>query len=294
MRRGGGGWLLLPFFLGLIVFWLVPVLHGVWLSLSSDTLYGASHFVGGEHYRNLWGDERYAKALTNTALFTLASIGLILPLALFLAHLMRQALKPWRPVLTFVLLLPGLTPPAVLALLYLLVFYGENGLLNQWVVMPLGLQAVDWLKDPAFILPALVLQSIWRWTGFITFFLLAGMEAIPKVYYEAAHFETSSRSKVFLKITLPLLRPVLLFVGVYLLVDSFAMFSGAYVLLGGSGGTADAGLLLVSYVYKTAFSDGHFGSAAAMSLAVVPVLLGALGLCFWLPRRLEGGVPSKG
>ena len=61
------------------------------------------------------------------------------------------------------------------------------------------------------------------------------------------------------------------------------MFSGAYVLLGGSGGAADAGLLMVSYVYKTAFSDGQFGSAAAMSLAVAPVLLGALWLCFWLP-----------
>jgi len=281
--------MLVPFFLGLGVFWLVPVLHGIWLSLCSDTLYGASHFVGWEHYLGLRGDERYAKALKNTALFTIASIGLILPLSLGLAHLMRQALKPWRPVLTFILLLPGLTPPAVLALLYLLVFYGKNGLLNQWLVMPLGGQAIDWLKDPAFILPALVLQSIWRWTGFITFFLMAGMEAIPQAYYEAAYFETSSRTRVFLKVTLPLLRPVLWFVGVYLMVDSFAMFSGAYVLLGGSGGTADAGLLLVSLVYKTAFSDGRFGSAAAMSLAVVPVLLGMLGLCFWLPRRLEGG-----
>ena len=82
-----------------------------------------------------------------------------------------------------------------------------------------------------------------------------------------------------------MLRHVMLFAAVYLVVDAFALFSGAYVLLGGSGGTGDAGLLLVNYTYQTAFTFGQFGTAAAMSLMLVPAMILVLGLCFLIPRR---------
>lgn len=279
--------LLAPFLLFFLVFWLAPLAGGIRLSLMSDDLYGASQWVGLEHYRNLWGDERYAHALRNTALYTVCGLVAILPLALVLAQAIRMVFARARPVLTFCLLLPGLTPPAVLALLFLLVFHGREGLLNQWFVIPFGGTPINWLKDPGFILPAMVLQAIWRWTGFITFFFLAGMEAIPRVYHEAAHLDCNSRWRVFFLVTVPQLRPVILFAAVYLAVDAFSLFAGSYVLLGGSGGTADAGLLLVTYTYQTAFTFGKFGTAAAMGLSVAPVLLGLLWLCFAWPRRMN-------
>jgi ABC-type sugar transport system permease subunit len=282
------GWLLVPFFACFVVFWLAPLIGGVRLSLYSNQIYGEAEFVGLEHYRALAGDPRFFKALGNTLTFAAASLLLIVPLALGLAQALRLTCARWRPVLTFLCLLPGLTPPAVLALLFLLVFHGREGLLNQLLVVPLGLAPINWLKDPDFILPALVLQSVWRWTGMIAFFILAGMEAIPKQLYEAAQLETRSRARVFVSVTVPLLRPVLLFSAVYLAVDAFALFSGAYILLGGSGGTADAGLLLVSYGYQQAFTFGNFGTAAAIGISVAPLLLVLLWLCFALPRRFEG------
>jgi ABC-type sugar transport system permease subunit len=280
-------WLLAPFFAAFALFWLAPLLGGVRLALHSNELVGETRFVGGDNFRRLADDPSYFRALRNTALFTVCSIGLIVPLALACAQALRLTFARARPVLTFLLLLPGLTPPAVLALLFLLVFHGREGLLNQLFVMPLGFAPINWLRDPDWILPALVLQSVWRWTGMITFFLLAGMEAIPRPLIEAAHLETRSRWRVFRSVTLPLLRPVLVFAAVYLAVDAFAMFSGAYVLLGGSGGTADAGLLLVSYVYQQAFTFGNFGTAAAASVSVAPLLLGLLWLCFAVPRRFQ-------
>ena len=238
-----------------------------------------------QYYRQVFTDERFFKALRNTLTYAALSLMAILPLALLLTQTLRMTWSRLRPVSMFLLLLPGLTPPAVLALLFLLVFHGREGLLNHLLVLPLGFKAVNWLKDPTFIMPALVMQAVWRWVGFITFFLLAGVEAIPKALFEAAHLETNSRWRVFFNVTLPQLRPVILFAAVYLLVDAFALFSGAYVLLGGSGGTADAGLLLVSYTYQEAFGFGNFASAAAMSVSIAPLMLGLLALVFVLRWR---------
>ncbi|GIT05303.1 MAG: hypothetical protein CM1200mP29_07140 [Verrucomicrobiota bacterium] len=202
----------------------------------------AAEFVGLALTKGPLGPkgERYITALRNSFTYTLASIVVIVPLALWLAHLLRHP-GGFRPVMTFALLLPALTPPSVLAVLFFMVFHGKNGLLNQLFVMPLGLEPVSWLKDPDFIFSGLVLQTVWRWTGFMTFFILAGMEGIPRVYYEAARLVTGSRWQNFWSDTAAASAGAVV-LAVYLVVDGFSLFSGAFVLLGGSGGTADAGL----------------------------------------------------
>ena len=166
-----------------------------------------------------------------------------------------------------------------------MVFHGKYGLLNQLIVLPLGQAPISWLKDQDFILAGLVLQTVWRWTGFMTFFILAGMEGIPRVYYEAARLATGSRWNHFWHVTLPQLRPVLLFVAVYLMVDGFSLFSGAYVLLGGSGSTADAGLLTITYVYQKA-QFLEYGTASAISISLLPVMLAVMGAFLFLRRRI--------
>ncbi len=278
-------WLLAPFFALFALFWLAPLIGGVKLSLESDSLFGTPEFAGLANYRAVLDDPRFFKALRNTFTYTLASIVVVVPLALLLAEALHRCWPRLKGVLSFILLLPGLTPPAVLALLFLLVFHGRNGLLNQWFVLPLGFAPIDWLKDPAWIMPALVIQAAWRWLGMITFFLLAGRESLPRPLYEAAALETDRRWPVFIELTVPLLRHVIVFVCVYLVVDAFAMFSGAYVLLGGSGGTADAGLLLINYTYQQAFNFGRFSTAAAMSLSVAPLLLTVLAVVLMRRQR---------
>ena len=266
----------------------MPLVGGLNLSLHSNVLTGESEFTGSQNYRELLNDPRFGIAIRNNARYMVGSILVILPLAALLAYWLQGAWKKLKPLLTFLLLLPGLTPPAVLALLFLLVFHGKEGVLNQLFTVPFHFRSINWLKDPNFIMSALVMQAVWRWTGFMTFFLLAGMEAIPKQLYEAASLETNSRWKIFQRVTLPMLQPVVIFCMVYLVIDAFSMFSGAYVLLGGSGGTGDAGLLMVSYSYQQAFVYGKFGTAAAMSLMIAPALLALLWLAWWAPRWLYG------
>ena len=161
----GVGWtpflFLLPFLLFLIIFWFVPLAGGVKLSLQANG-FGEAEYVGLNHYYLLAKDERFFKAIRNSFVYTLASIVVIVPLSLWLAHLLRSTFRRLRPVLTFALLLPALTPPSVLAVLFLMVFHGKYGLLNQLIVLPLGQAPISWLKDQDFILAGLVLQTVWR------------------------------------------------------------------------------------------------------------------------------------
>ncbi|MFT5128559.1 MAG: multiple sugar transport system permease protein [Rhodothermales bacterium] len=277
--------LLLPFFAMFAVFWLMPLLEGIRQSLHSNTLYGESSFVGLAHYREIFGSIAFKKAIANTAIYTVAVIGFTLPLALLLAHLLRACWGKMRPLYTMILLLPGLTPPAVLALLFLLVFHGRTGILNHLFVIPFGARPIKWLVDPDVILWGIIIQGVWRWVGLITFFLLAALEAVPKQHYEVARLEGARWYQTLRYVTLPAIRHVMIFAAIYLLVDAVAAFSGAYVMLGGSGGTADAGLLMVNHAYREAFSNGKFGTAAAVAVSVAPILLVLVGMLLWPLRR---------
>jgi ABC-type sugar transport system permease subunit len=274
---------LLPFFAAYLLFWLIPIGEGFHLSLQSNALFEKSQFVGLSHYKSLITDRRFFTALANTVIYALAIILTIVPFSLFLAHLLKRAYSRMKGFMAFCLLLPGLTPPTVLAYLFLLVFIGRYGLFNNLITAPLGIPSIDWIHDPFFIRVSLVLQAMWRWSGFITLFLLAGIEGIPKTYYDIARAEGAGKMQMLFGITLPMLKNILVFVCIFLFIDAFVLFEGAYILLGGSGGAGDTALMLVGYAYQTAFHFGQFGTAAAMSFSIVPVLM--LVLWFLMLRR---------
>lgn len=285
--------LLLPFFSILVLFWLIPILKGFHLSLQSDTLFDEPVFIGFAHYRELLSDARFFHAIRNTFLYAAMTISVVTIFSLTLAHLLQRAFASARGTVLFCLMLPGLTPPAVLAFLYLLVFNGPHGMLNGLIAAPLGLPLIDWIRDPRVIKVSLVMLTLWRWSGFTTLILLSGMQGIPKAYYDLARAEGAGAWQRFLHVTVPMLSPVLAFTAVFLFLDSFVLFEGAYILLGGSGGTMDAGLLLVAYTYQTAFTFGNFGTAAAMGFSMVPLLMFMVWLLLLRGRgRSRRGVPD--
>ncbi len=265
-------YLLIPFVLIYLVFWFIPLIQGFLISLRENDLMETGAFIGLDNYRLILQDDRFYTSLYNTSIYAFSSLAIILPLSLTLAHGLKSSPPLLKNIFMFFLLLPGLTSPTVLAFLFVLIFNGEHGILNM-ILSPLGIGTIDWIKDPAYIKASLVIQSVWRWTGFITYFLWAGLESIPKAYYELAMVEGAGRLKVLFTVTLPLLKNILLFVALFLVLDSFILFEGSYILLGGSGGTADAGLLFVSYIYNQALYQGNFGTAAAMSFSLAPVFL---------------------
>ena len=213
------------------------------------------------------------------------SITIVLGFSMILALALRRTFTILRGPLIFCLMLPGLTPPAVLAFLYLLIFNGPHGMLNGLIAAPFGLPMIDWIRDPRIIKFSLMLLTLWRWSGFITLILLSGLEGIPKTYYDLAKAEGAKNWQLFIYVTIPLLSPVLAFSAIFLFLDAFVLFEGGYILLGGSGGSMDAGLLLVAYNYLTAFSLGKFGSAAAMGFSMVPLLLFMVWILFWSRKK---------
>jgi ABC-type sugar transport system permease subunit len=280
-RRYDGRWLLLPFFALYLLFYLIPVLHGLVMSVHGHTKLDLGPFVGVDNYRFVLEDPAFRKAARNAFYYLGAVLLLTVPLAIVLAHLLAATWRPLRPVFCFGLLAPGLTPPAVLAILFLLVFYGRYGMLNRGVLMPLGMdKPINWLKDPDWIMPALIIQCAWRWVGILSFFMLAALQAVPKDQQEAARLAGAGPFAMAWHVSLPFIRPVVLFCALYLAIDALSLFAGAYYLLGGSGGTADAGLLPVAYVYQKSWL-GQLGVAAAAAFTIAPTLLALLGILIW-------------
>ena len=280
--------LLLPFLALWILFWVVPLFLGVDLALQNpDSGFAISEnreieYVGLENFERALGDAKFHKALSNTLKYVLGSVICIIPLAFVLAVALFELPRLYRGILAFCLLIPGLALPGAMSKLFYLFFHGREGALNQYVIIPLGMDPINWMMDPDFIMPSLVMQSVWRWTGVVALFFLCALEGIPSWHFEVAKLEgMKSLSRIRL-ILVPGVRNLALFVGVFLVVDGVASFSGAYTLLGGSGGMMDAGLLLVTYVYQVAFPGGSgrfdLQGAAAMSLLVAPFVAGFLFL----------------
>lgn len=284
--------LLAPFFGLLVLFWAVPLLRGVWLSWLDWGGGIAYKYIGWQNYAALLGDERYWRAVWNTLRYAFLAGFFALLLGLLLAICLSKAWRWLRGPLTFGLMVPGLCPPVVLGMLFLLVFHGDEGLLNRWLLRPFGIEAINWLMDPAFILWAMALQAVWRWAGFMCFFIGCAWQARPREILEAARLDGAGAWSRFWSVSLPLIAPTLTFCAIYLLIDSFSQLAGSYVLFGGSGGAEDAGLLLVTYAYQKAYFFGEFGAGVAISLSIIPWLGGMLCLVALAPRLCwKGGAP---
>lgn len=298
-------WILVGPFIGIwFIFWLVPMMLGIEISLQDPVFrpsmagdtgnnFGTS-YVGTENFERVANDPKFWKSLENSLFYVIGSILIILPLSFFLAMNLKEIHRVPRGLLVFCLLVPGLALPGVLSTLFYLFFHGRNGILNQFLVIPLGMEPINWMMDPKFIMPSLILQSVWRWTGMITLFFLCGLEAVPKWQIETARLEGAGAWMRISWVWIPCIRHLGVFAAVFLAVDGFASFSGAYVLLGGSGGMLDSGLLLVTYLYQVAFPGGggrfDFPAAAAMSLIAFPF---AAALSYALLRIRSSASSSK-
>ena len=278
--------LLAPFTLLWVLFWVVPLIFGIDLSMQSpdstfmDPNPGEVEYVGLENFERTLSDPKFRKALSNTLYYVLGSVICIVPLGFFLAIGLFQLPRIFRGMIAFCLIIPGLALPGAMSKLFYLFFHGREGALNQYLIIPLGMNPINWMMDPNFIMPSLIMQAVWRWTGVIALFFLCALEGIPRWQFEAAKLEGMSSFSRVRYILIPGVRKLALFIVVFLTVDGVAAFSGAYTLLGGSGGMLDSGLLLVTYVYQVAFPGGSgrfdLPGAVSMSLLVAPIVAGFL------------------
>lgn len=263
-----------PFFVGYAIFFVYPTLWALYLSFfRKDGVASTPTFVGFRNYLSLLSDELFIKALTNTSYYAAGSIFIIVPAALGLALVLVAPRLPWREFFRFFFFSPNITAGVVVAIIFRLVFESEYGLLNNYILAPLGLEPVRWLREPAAIMPAIILMGLWRYTGINALYFMAGLQNIPTEIKEAAVIDGATRWQLFRHITLPLLRPVMIFVLTFAIIGSYNLFGEPAVLLGAEGGPRNAGLFMTMYLYVTGFRFLKLGYAAAIGYALALIIL---------------------
>ncbi len=261
------GWLalfLLPGLGGLLLFTVLPILASLLLTLFQWDLLTPPEFIGLANYRRLLGDNEFWAALGHTLTFIAGYLPLVLLLGLGVALALNAPLRGIG-LIRSAFFLPVVSSWVAVALLWSWLFNPRYGLINYLLGL-LGLPQPGWLFDPQWAMPAIVLTSVWKDLGFVVVLFLAGLQAVPQEYYEAASLDGAGRWMKLRAITLPLLAPTTFFVTIISLINSFQVFDQVWVMT--EGGPAGATSVLVERVVRHAFSYGEMGYAATLSWAI--------------------------
>jgi len=255
----------LPWLLSLLIFTTYPVLAVFYLSLTDYNVVQPPTWVGLQNYRTmLSADPAFWISVKNTASYTLLAVPLGLAGSLALALLLNLPVRGLGVYRTLVYL-PALAPPVAGTIIFIGLFDSEGGLINA-VLQQVGLPALGWLNDPTWSKPALVMMSLWG-LGAGALIFLAGLQEIPQALWEAAAIDGAGPWQRFRHITLPLLRPVVLFNLVIGVIGSFHVFTPALVSGGTTGKPLESTLMLMVHIYRNAFR--YFAMGYASALAVV-------------------------
>jgi len=258
------GWLLLflaPGLGGLLLFTVGPILASLVLTLFRWDLLTDPEYVGLDNFARLRDDPAFWAALRHTLAFIGGYVPLVMVLALAVALALNAKLRGLAALRT-AFFLPVVSSWVAVALLWSWLFNPRYGLVNH-VLGLVGIAGPGWLFDRTWAMPAIVLTSVWKDLGFVMVLFLAGLQAIPRDYYEAAALDGAGAFERLRSITLPLLAPTTFFVTVISVINSFQVFDQVWVMT--EGGPAGATSVLVERVVKHAFSYGEMGYAAAIS-----------------------------
>lgn len=254
-----------PLILFALLFILIPVIGTVATSLFRDVTFLSDKFLGMENYWRLFRDIHFWQSIRFTMLFVLVSVGIELVLGMAFALVLNEAI-PGRGVLRVAILIPWAIPIAISARIWELIYNFEFGALN-FLVIKSGIadSAMNWLGSPIGAFFSLVISDVWKTTPFMTIILLAGLSTIPTDLYKQAMIDGTTFFQRFFRITLPLLRPVLVVALLFRTIDAVRIFDLVYVLTGGGPGGSTTSISLYAYNY---YLSGDFGYGSAVSVVV--------------------------
>lgn len=278
---------LAPFMVVFLVFKVYPVIMAVIMSFQNFQGIQSQEWVGLSNYQNVFNLVRFNQALTNTTLYTVGTILILIPLPLVLAVLLHSGRVAQSSLFRTLLFLPALTSLVVAGTVFRLIL-AEDGFFNLFLSSTLGISPKRWLEVSELALPSLIIVATWRWTGINILYFNSGLVNIPRELYESAVIDGASPMQMFWRITLPLLRPTTLFVVVLSIIGGYQVFVEPFILYTGGGGPGDGGLTMALLIYRTAFTSFNFGTAAAMG-----VILGAIIFIFSMIQFRFFGVFSR-
>ncbi len=284
MKKNTIVFFLIPALLLLVLVALFPLGYGFVLGLMRKMpVFGISKFVGLDNFLFLLRDPRFQQSLLTTIKFTAFSVPLELLLGLGFALLLKEKI-PGNFLLKATLMIPWAIPTVVSARMWEWIYNPEYGLLN-FLLKSTGLlqHSVNWLGHPVWTLPAIILADVWKTTPFAALLIFAGLQTIPEELYEAAKIDGAGAFGRFLHITLPLVFPIILIVGVFRTMDAFRIFDLIYVLTG--GGPANISETMSVYAYKLLFQTLQFGYGSAVSIFMFLIIALMSGVYVFILNR---------
>jgi len=286
LRRQDALWaavLLAPTAIGLVVFSIWPTVLTFYYSFTSWGAFGGHTWSGLENYSRLVHDSQLLQSLLNTAVFSLITL-ISVPLGIVVAALLhRPGFRGTRFYRT-IYFLPAVTLPASIALMWRLVYNGDFGPLN-WALGLVGIDGPSWLADPGTAIYALGVVSVWGSIGYNMVLFLAGMQAIPREYYEAAELDGAGTVSQFFRITIPLLTPTTFFVTVITVINALQAFDLVFLMIGKTNPALEKSQTVVYLFYQKGFVESQGGYAAAIAFVLLAVILFFTAIQFRMQRR---------
>ena len=291
MSRQHAAWLLLaPAAVVLGVFFLLPVGGAFALSLTDYDLYALAdihnlRFVALDNYWALLHRPLFWAALGHTVYFVAVGVPLSMLVSLCAALLLHSPLARCKSVFRTALFAPVVTTAVAVAVVWRYLFNTKYGLVNE-VLAGAGIHPVDWLGDPHWAMPAIILFAVWKNFGYNMIILLAGLQAIPTELYEAARIDGASAWRQFRHITLPMLAPTLLMVGILTVCGYFQLFAEPYVIT--EGGPLQSTVSVLYLMYDEGFKWWNLGSASAIAFLLFVIMFAVTELMLRIGRKEVG------
>jgi multiple sugar transport system permease protein len=285
-RQALVGWsFALPFLALFLVFMAGPILVSFLTSFTDLRVTDIKHplsvnFVGFDNYVDVFSDPTFRKAARNTAVYVIVAVPLTIGLGLLAALALNQGIVKLRSVFRLGYFLPYITSIVAVAVVWRMLLGTERGIING-LLDQIGIQGPGWLTDTRYALPSMILMTTWRGLGLQMIIFLAGLQVIPKELYEAAAVDGASAWQRFRNVTLPMLRPTLLFSAVLASIGLMQFFEEPFVMT--QGGPLDSTLSVAYHAYNQ-FSFGNYGYTAAISYVLFLVILALTALQFRIFR----------
>ncbi|MDZ7794704.1 MAG: sugar ABC transporter permease [Spirochaetia bacterium] len=259
----------LPFMVVYVIFQIYPLFQAVIASMFEwDLLTSSKSFIGFKNYIHMFQDPTFWSSLTNTIKFVIFSTPLLIGVGLLFALLLNGTSSK-KVLFRTAYFAPYVFSVSIVTLIWGFMFNPQKGLLGEFSRM-LGVEPINWLTDPTFAMPAIIIATLWWTVGFNMVLLLAGLQDIDPALYESSSLEGATWFQDFLYITLPSLRRTLELVTILQIIMSFQIFGQVYILTkGGPGGTTR---VLIQYIYETGFRDYQLGYASAMAFILFLVM----------------------
>jgi ABC-type sugar transport system permease subunit len=273
-----------PFFVLFAIFGIYPIIFSLWLSLHEWRGVGPMEYVGIEHYRFLMRDRIFWNSMLNALIIFFLYVPIMTFLAVVLATILNAGFLKLQGLWRALIFLPHITSMVAAGFTFRLIFDTHSGFANRslgWF----GVSPIPWLDSVWWARITLSLLMIWAWLGYNTVIMLAGLQTIPPEITEAAQVDGANRAQVFRQITVPLLRPVIIFSVTLSIIGTFQMYTEPLILT--QGGPIRATETPVMQIFSTTFANLKFGYAAAMSYVYFVVIVVVTLLQFRFVSREE-------